>query len=51
MAESELLAAIAGMLDEKLKPVIQKLTDLGDRISGLEGRISHPGRQSVRLGR
>ena len=40
MAESELLAAIAGMLDEKLKPVIQKLTDLGDRISGLEGRIS-----------
>lgn len=40
MAESELLAAIAGMLDEKLKPVIQKLTDLGDRISGLEDRMS-----------
>ena len=40
MAESELLAAIAGMLDEKLKPVIQKLTDLEDRISGLEDRMS-----------
>ena len=40
MAESELLAALAGMLDEKLKPVMQKLTDLEDRIFGLEDRIS-----------
>ena len=40
MAESELLAAIAGMLDEKLKPVIQKLTDLEGRISILEDRVS-----------
>ena len=40
MAESELLAALAGMLDEKLKPVMQKLTELEDRIFGLEDRIS-----------
>ena len=40
MAEGELLTAIAGMLDGKLEPVMQKLTGLGleDRTSGIEGK-------------
>lgn len=40
MAESELLAAIAGMLDEKLKPVTQKLTGLENRMTGMEDKMS-----------
>ena len=48
MAEGELLTAIAGMLDGKLEPVMQKLTGLEDKMtggmedkmSGLENRIS-----------
>ena len=40
MAEGELLAAIAGMLDEKLKPVTQKLTGLENRMTGMEDKMS-----------
>lgn len=40
MAEGELLTAIAGMLDEKLKPVTQKLTGLENRMTGMEDKIS-----------
>ncbi len=40
MAEGELLTAIAGMLDEKLKPVTQKLTGLENRMTGMEDKMS-----------
>ena len=40
MAEGELLTAIAGMLDGKLEPVMQKLTGLEDRMTGVEGKMS-----------
>ena len=40
MAEGELLTAIAGMLDEKLKPVPQKLTGLENRMTGMEDKMS-----------
>ena len=40
MAEGELLTAIAGMLDGKLEPVMQKLTGLEDKMTGVEGKMS-----------
>ena len=40
MAEGDLLAAIAGMLDAKLKPVTQKLTGLENRMTGMEDKMS-----------
>lgn len=40
MAESELLAAIADMLDERLKPVTQKLTGMENRMTGLETKMT-----------
>ena len=40
MAESELLAAIADMLDERLKPVTQKLTGIENRMTGLETKMT-----------
>ena len=40
MAEGELLTAIAGMLDGKLEPVMQKLTGLEDKMTGMEDKMS-----------
>lgn len=40
MAESELLAAIADILDERLKPVTQKLTGMENRMTGLETKMT-----------
>ena len=40
MAEGELLTAIAGMLDGKLEPVMQKLTGLEDKMTGVEDKMS-----------
>ena len=40
MAEGELLTAIAGMLDGKLEPVMQKLTGLEDKMTGMEDKLS-----------
>lgn len=40
MAEGELLAAIADMLDKKLEPVTQKLTGLEDKMAGMEDKMS-----------
>ena len=40
MAEGELLTAIAGVLDGKLEPVMQKLTGLEDKMTGMEDKMS-----------
>ena len=40
MAEGELLTAIAGMLDGKLEPVMQKLTGLEDKMTRVEDKMS-----------
>ena len=39
MSDNELLLAISGMLDEKIKPLKEQMIRLEDRMGGLEARM------------